>query len=61
MQVDLKGPGVELGRIYSLMNRLFSLKKKTVENMENTLQHVNFEVDMNETRVVMVIDVNFVL
>ena len=33
LQVDLKGPNVELGRIYSFMNRFFK-KKKTLQKVE---------------------------
>ena len=34
-QVDLKGPSVELGKIYSFVNRIFY---ETAENVRNTLE-----------------------
>ena len=58
LQVDLKGPSVELGRIYSFANIIFHI---TVENIGNTLQHVDSRVEMIKTVVVMGMDVNFVL
>ena len=56
LQVDLKGPSVELGRIYSFINRFF--KKK---NFTRCGKNPDSGVEMNETSIVMVIDVNFVL